>query len=95
MDFKGAVITEHPVGGDVTAFVLDTSVFIHDPHCIDSFDDNVIVVPLMVVEDIDDVKSKGNVRAAYAREASRILEDYRRRGDPRKEWRPTRAAGCS
>ncbi len=37
------------------AFVLDTSVFIHDPSCIDSFGGNLVVIPLKVVEELDDL----------------------------------------
>jgi PhoH-like ATPase len=76
-----------------TAFILDTSVFIHDPHCIDSFGEAVVVVPLRVVEELDDVKAKGDVRAAYAREASRVLERYRKAGDLRHKGVPTEAGG--
>ena len=76
-----------------TTYVLDTSVLIHDPSCIDSFEDNVIVVPLRVVEELDEVKGRADAIGAYAREASRVLEKYRKSGDLRKDGVPTDKGG--
>ena len=76
-----------------TAYVVDTSVFIYDPNCIDRFEASTIVVPLRVVEELDDVKSMPDARGAYARQASRVLEHYRHTGDLRKDGVPTEKGG--
>ena len=76
-----------------TAYVVDTSVFIHDPNCIDRFGEAIIVVPLRVVEELDAVKSRADARGAYAREASRQLESYRCQGDLRKQGVVTEKGG--
>ena len=34
-------------------YVLDTNVLLHDPNAIFSFEDNEIVIPLTVIEEID------------------------------------------
>lgn len=86
-------MTLNPAEDQSTAFVVDTSVFIHDPHCIDNFGDADIVVPLRVVEELDELKSKMDARGAYAREASRVLENYRHGGDLRKEGVLTEKGG--
>ena len=62
-------------------FVLDTNVLLMDPNAIFSFEDNDVVVPLPVVEEIDDQKSKNNDIGYNARETSRILDELREKGD--------------
>ncbi|MFM8316073.1 MAG: PIN domain-containing protein, partial [Deltaproteobacteria bacterium] len=37
-------------------FVLDTSVILYDPQCIYKFEDNVVVVPITVLEEMDRFK---------------------------------------
>ena len=34
-------------------FVLDTNVLLHDPNALFAFDDNHIVIPIYVIEEID------------------------------------------
>lgn len=75
------------------AYVLDTSVFIHDPNCVERFGSSFIVVPLKVVEELDDLKDRGGTRASYARQASRVLESFRLKGDFRKLGVPTEQGG--
>jgi PhoH-like ATPase len=55
-------------------FVLDTSVLIHDPETIANLRDNVIVVPFVVLEELDKKKTDGNGSAAAARHAIRNLD---------------------
>jgi len=43
----------------VKTFILDTNVILHDPSCIHQFQDNNIVIPLAVIEEIDRFK-RGN-----------------------------------
>ena len=40
-------------------FVLDTNVILHDSTCIKNFEDNDIVIPISVLEELDQFK-RGN-----------------------------------
>lgn len=59
-------------------YVLDTNVLIHDHKCIYKFEDNEIVLPIYVLEEIDKLKTKGNT-SFQARAASRELEKSEKR----------------
>ncbi|HUM11950.1 MAG TPA: PIN domain-containing protein, partial [Myxococcaceae bacterium] len=37
-------------------FVLDTNVLLHDPRSLFSFDDNNVVIPIYVIEEVDKFK---------------------------------------
>ena len=52
-------------------FVLDTSVVIHDPQCIQTFGDNDVVVPLALISEIDGFKTGEDQKGFNAREFSR------------------------
>ncbi|MDR0415483.1 MAG: PhoH family protein [Prevotellaceae bacterium] len=55
-------------------FVLDTNVILHDYRCIYNFQDNNLVIPIVVLEELDKFK-KGNEQINYnAREFVRILD---------------------
>ena len=55
-------------------FVLDTNVILYDYECIYSFGDNDIVVPITVLEELDQFK-RGHDQINYnAREFIRILD---------------------
>lgn len=56
-------------------FVLDTNVILHDSACIYQFHDNDIVIPIVVIEELDKFK-KGNDSLNYhAREFLRALDN--------------------
>jgi PhoH-like ATPase len=61
-------------------FVLDTNVLIHDPRALHSFDDNEVVVPIFVLEEIDQFKKESSERGRNAREVARILDGLRASG---------------
>ena len=67
----------HPV----KTFVIDTNVFIHRPDAILSFRDNEIVVPLWVLEELDNLKKSREERGRNARESIRLLDELSRHGD--------------
>ncbi len=62
------------------AFVLDTNVLIHDPNSIFRFDDNDIVIPFVVIEELDRLKKGQGEIAASARQALRIIDTLREQG---------------
>jgi len=56
-------------------FVLDTNVILHDYNCIHNFQDNDIVLPIVVLEELDNFK-KGNEQINYnARAFIRTIDD--------------------
>ena len=61
-------------------YVLDTNVILHNPNAIFSFQDNHIVIPLAVIEEIDDQKKRQDEVGRNARLFSRLLDELRSRG---------------
>ncbi|MDZ4803683.1 MAG: PhoH family protein [Candidatus Eisenbacteria bacterium] len=61
-------------------YVLDTNVLLHDPGALLSFEDNTVVVPIYVIEEIDTFKKQLSELGRNAREVSRRLDEYRRLG---------------
>jgi PhoH-like ATPase len=61
-------------------FVIDTNVLIHDPRALHSFGDNEVVVPIFVLEEIDQFKKESSERGRNAREVARILDNLRSNG---------------
>lgn len=60
-----------------TRFVIDTSVLIADPGCINNFGDVDVVIPLTVIEELDGLKSRPDDVGRAARTALRTIEDLR------------------
>ncbi len=62
-------------------YVLDTSVLVHDPHAIEKFDDNHLIIPITVIEELDGLK-RGSGSVSYAaREALRLIDGFREHGN--------------
>ncbi|MBU0476005.1 MAG: PhoH family protein [Bacteroidetes bacterium] len=55
-------------------FVLDTNVILHDPNSIHQFEENNIVIPLTVIEEIDHFKRGSQVININARQFARTLD---------------------
>ena len=62
-------------GTDVV--VLDTSVLVADPGCLRSFPNADLVVPLIVIEELDGHKTRRDDVGRSAREALRTIEEFR------------------
>lgn len=62
-------------------FVLDTNVLLHDPNALTKFQDNNVVVPIEVVEEIDRFKRDPSEKGRNARQISRLLDEFRQRGN--------------
>ncbi|MBE5859068.1 MAG: PhoH family protein [Butyrivibrio sp.] len=62
-------------------YVLDTNVLIQAPHALKCFDDNDVVLPLVVLEELDTHKRDEGERGANVREVIRLLEELREKGD--------------
>ena len=61
-------------------FVLDTNVLLHDPHAIFHFADNTVVIPIFVLEEIDQFKKELSELGRNAREVARTLDRFRQNG---------------
>ncbi len=61
-------------------FIIDTSVFLYDANCIKNFSGNDLIIPLVVLEEIDKFKSKEGILGENAREVNRFLDDLRSKG---------------
>jgi PhoH-like ATPase len=61
-------------------FVVDTSLMIHDPDAFLRFKDNIIVIPFVVLEELDKKKRDGSGAAGSARHAIRNLDHLRTKG---------------
>lgn len=67
-----------PATSDQT-FVLDTNVLLADPHALHRFDEHHVVVPLVVVEELDGKKTRHDEVGRNARTALRLIEEVRQR----------------
>jgi len=63
------------------AFVLDTNVLIHDPQAIFNFKDNDVVLPVTVIEELDNLKRLHDERGRNARQVTRLLDSLRKKGN--------------
>lgn len=62
-------------------YVLDTNVLIHNPNCIEKFEENNIYIPYPVIEELDGNKSAPGEVGFSAREATRKINALRQQGD--------------
>ena len=67
--------------GKIKNFVLDTNVILHDPLAITKFGDNNVIIPIYVVEEVDNFKKQLNELGRSARQFSRTLDEYREKGN--------------
>lgn len=61
-------------------YVLDTNVLIQSPYALVSFEDNKVVLPIAVLEELDKLKNDDGERGINARDAIRFLEQLRCQG---------------
>jgi PhoH-like ATPase len=61
-------------------YLLDTNVLLHDPKALTSFQDNVVLLPIYVIEEIDRFKKEASRLGENARWISRFLDGLRQRG---------------
>lgn len=56
-------------------FVLDTNVLLHDPMSVFNFHEHAVVIPMTVLEELDDIKDRKKNVAAEARTAIRMVDE--------------------
>jgi PhoH-like ATPase len=69
----------------VKHYVLDTNVLIHDPQSMFQFEENVVWLPIQVLEELDRFKSESTTRGANAREVHRRLSERFRTAEAMKQ----------
>jgi len=62
-------------------FVIDTNVLLHDPRAIFSFEENDVIIPIVVIEELDKFKKGIDEIGRNARQVSRILDEFRQKGN--------------
>ena len=61
-------------------YILDTNVLLHDPNSILNFEDNSVIIPIEVLEEIDRFKRESTELGQNARTVSRMLDGFRAQG---------------
>lgn len=61
-------------------YVLDTNVLLSDPNSIFSFEDNDLIIPMAVLEELDHHKSRLDEVGRNARQTSKTLDELRLKG---------------
>lgn len=61
-------------------YVLDTNVLLQDPFSIFSFEDNEVVIPAVVLEEVDSKKRYMDEIGRNARQVSRLIDSFRESG---------------
>lgn len=62
-------------------YILDTNVLIHYPGSIHSFEDNNVILPIICLEELDNLKKKDGILGFQAREAIREISSIRQYGN--------------
>lgn len=65
----------------VKNYVVDTNVLLQAPYAIESFEDNSVVLPMVVLEELDRFKKAEGETGANARKVIRYLEQLRQKGN--------------
>ncbi|WP_210396188.1 PhoH family protein [Motiliproteus sediminis] len=63
-------------------YILDTNVLLHDPNCLTEFKEQDIVIPMTVLEELDDIKDRKKNVAQEARIAIRAIDRILSVADP-------------
>ena len=72
--------SRRPKNRTVKTFVIDTNVLLHSPVALDVFDDNRVVLPMVVLEELDKFKTQSSELGRNARETIRKLDALRQGG---------------
>ncbi|MDY4669821.1 MAG: PhoH family protein [Oliverpabstia sp.] len=62
-------------------YILDTNVLIQAPYAVECFEENEVVLPMTVLEELDNQKKDEGEKGANVRKVIRILEAYRQKGN--------------
>jgi PhoH-like ATPase len=80
VDSNGVVRTR---GGRRKNYIIDTNVLLHDPDCLSNFKDNDLFLPIIVLEELDQLKTREGLTGYQARGAARALSTLFGKADVR------------
>lgn len=61
--------------------MLDTNVLLYSPQAIFAFSEHTVIIPEVVLEELDKFKSEATERGAHSRQVSRIIDELRAHGN--------------
>ena len=64
----------------IKSYVIDTNILIQAPYACQCFEENRVILPLVVLEELDGLKKAEGEKGANARRAIRFLEKLRMKG---------------
>lgn len=64
----------------IKTFVLDTNVLLHDPTSIEAFEENHVLLPMAVIEELDHFKTRVDELGRNARHVIRRIDELRKLG---------------
>ncbi len=62
-------------------YVLDTNVLLHSPNALYAFNEHIVVIPEIVIEELDKFKKEATERGNNSRHVSRIIDNLRNQGN--------------
>jgi len=62
-------------------YIIDTNVMVHDPDFIYNFEDNNIIIPIICIEELDNLKKREGIVGYHARSAAREINNLRKIGN--------------
>lgn len=62
-------------------YVLDTNVLLHSPNSMFTFNEHTVVIPEVVIEELDRFKKESSERGANSRQVSRLIDKFRLEGN--------------
>jgi len=65
-------------------FIIDTSVLLYDKNSISSFPGNTVIIPLVVLDELDRFKDRSGLLGENARHVNRFLDSLRSKGNLHK-----------
>ena len=65
----------------IKSYVIDTNILIQAPYACQCFEENRVILPLVVLEELDGLKKAEGEKGANARRAIRFLEKLRMKGN--------------
>lgn len=61
-------------------FILDTNVLLHNPAALYAFSDNTVIIPITVIEELDNFKGFSDKKGKHARQILREIDHISRKG---------------
>lgn len=65
----------------VKNYVIDTNVMIHDPDFLNKFNDNNVIIPILCIEELDNLKKREGIVGFNARTVAKALQQVMTEGD--------------